>query len=162
MKATFFIGLLFTVCSFTCSNSNAMDKVLKNINTLVSGDKINKTEVEIALGIKLAEDKKASATQGMHIYELGLNNPFSEYARIELRIFNGDSRFFLIVYPDRPVPLNLEALKKEFTYKDFTSANSSRKEPAGYHFEKNGNRISFYCDEQLRNIIHIAIEGAIK
>jgi hypothetical protein len=154
--------MFIALCSFTCSNSNAMDKILKNINALVSGHKINRTEIEIALEVKLTEDKEASARQGMHIYELGAGGLLSAYSKIELRIFNGNTKFFLIAYPDKALPLNLTALKQQFTYKNFSAADIGRKESAGYHFEKSGNKLSFYCDSTLKQINMITIEGNIK
>ena len=159
MKTAFFIGLWLTVSSFTCSNINAMDKTLKSIYSLVAEDAINKTAVEIALGVKLSEDKKASAAQGMTIYELAMGTVLCAYDKVELRLFDGNSKFFLLIYPESPVPLPLEELKKQYSYKGFTSADKKRAEPAGYHFEKNGYKISFYCDGKLKNIIQVSIEG---
>lgn len=159
MKTALIIGLWLTISSVTCSNINAMDKTLKNIRSLVAEEKIDKTAIEIALDIKLSEDKKASATQGMTIYELGMGTILSAYDKVELRLFDAHSRFFLLVYPESPIPLPLEELKQLYTYKGFTAADPQRKEAAGYHFEKNGRKISFYCDGKLKNIIQVSIEG---
>ncbi len=162
MKTAFFIGLWLTICSFTCSNINAMDKTLKSISNLVTETHIDKTAVEAALGIRLSEDKKASASQGMIIYELGMSIVLSDYARVELRVFDGNKKFFLLLYPETAIPLPLEELKKQYAYNGFTPADPQRKEPAGYHFEHNGHKLGFYCDSKLKNITQVTIEGSSK
>lgn len=162
MKTAFFIGLWLTISSFTCSNINAMDKTLKSISNLVAETHIDKTAVEAALGIRLSEDKKASASQGMIIYELGMSIVLSDYAKVALRVFDGNSKFFLLIYPETAIPLPLEALKKQYSYKGFTPGDARRKEPGGYHFEHNGHKLSFYCDSRLKNIIQVTVEGSSK
>jgi hypothetical protein len=162
MKTALFIGLWLTISSLTCSNINAMDKTLKSISNLVAEDKIDKTAIEATLGVRLSEDKKASASQGMTIYELSMGTFLSDYDKVELRVFDGGARFFLLIDPETPVPLPLEELKKLYSYKGFTPADTRRHEPAGYHFEKNGHKISYYCDNKLKRIVQVTIEGKSK
>jgi hypothetical protein len=162
MKTVLFIGLWLAISSFTCSNINAMDKTLKSISNLVAEDKIDKTAIETTLGVRLSEDKKVSAAQGMIIYELSMGTFLSDYDRVQLRVFDGNSRFFLLIDPESPIPLSLEELKKQYSYKGFTPADPRRQEPAGYHFEHNGYKISCYCDNKLKKIVQITIEGKYK
>jgi len=154
-----FIGILLTLCSFHCSNTNAMDNLLKNMHTLATAGKIDPREIGVILDIKLKEDKEASARQGMKIYTLAGGALLSPYDSVELRIFDAGSRFFLLAYPAEPVPLQLEELKKAYTYKGFSAGDKRRDENPGYHFEKNGNTISFYCDHRLKQIMLITMEG---
>lgn len=153
------IIILWLTGSFACYNTNTkkMDNILNNIKSLVTGDSVNKQVIESELHIKLSEDKKESATQGMLIYRL--SSTLSDYLNAELRIFSGNTRFFLLLFPEYPIPLQLEELKKVYTYKSFTAGDVRRDELPGYEFETNGREVNFYCDEALDNIIQITVMG---
>lgn len=159
MKTAFILSLWLAFCSITCSNTSAMNKTLQHIRLLASEEHIDKATVETLLEVRLAEDKKASEAQGMSIFRMGADNILSAYSTVELRLFNGGSNFFLLVCPVEPLPLALEELKQGYTYKGFTTGDPLRKELPGYHFEKNGRAIIFYCDDKLKNIEQVSVAG---
>lgn len=139
-----------------------MDKTLKNISRLTAAEKIGKEEISLLLEVRLTEDKEASAAQGMKIYQMAPDNILSDYRKVELRIFDAGTQFFLVLYPEPSLPLRLNELKQTFGYKSFTAGNRQRKEQPGYLFEENGRQLAFFCDPALKQITMITLKGYLQ
>jgi hypothetical protein len=161
MKKLFFPGFALFICLSFFFNCHAMNNLLHNINTLVSETTVQKTAIEIALNIRLTEDKEKSSPDVKIYRDAGITS-LSEYTSIELRVFNNNTKYFLMITPDKPLSVSPEALKKQFSYKSFSPADEKRGEPAGYYFEQNGHQVIFYYDQEEKNIVMVSLSGAYK
>ncbi len=134
-----------------------MDNLITNINTLVSEKSLSQADIEIALQVKLIENKKAGNPE-MKIFESSLWTSVSLY-KVELRVYNQGAKYFLLVYPDKPVTIKPADIKQVFDFIAFNPPDERRQEPAEYRYEKNDHSIRFYYDEPGKKVIMVSLEG---
>lgn len=149
---------LFTLC-FATQNMFAMEKLNTKITTLCSTDIISKQVIEATLGLDLLLDKKASEQSGMQIYREGALAILSSFNKLELRVFNGYTRFFLLLYPTGNHTFNSAEITEALGKATFLPEDKKRHKPMGYKFEHNSKSICYYLNADRQTIAFVSIEG---
>ncbi len=156
-----FFTSLILILSIQCSSNELTmsNNILSDIDSLVQQQQITISFIEKMLEINFIKSDKLSNTYTIVMQPQQLHN--GNYKKIELRIFKDETRFFLLLYPSTGVSINIDSLKKKYTYISFYPADSRRGEHATYTFNAGGKSINVSLENKSGKMILATIEGEI-
>jgi hypothetical protein len=132
------------------------NNILSDIDNLVQQQQITVSFIEKVLGVNFNKSDKLSNS-----YTTVMQSNNSNYKKIELRIFQDGTRFFLLIYPSGGVSINVDTLKKKYTYISYTPPDNRRQELATYTFSAGGKQLNLSVEENSDKMILASIEGQI-
>lgn len=154
-----FFSFISIICFAQLNTTHAMGKFVSNIKSLTQLEKVDKSGIESALGVDLLLDKVMTEKTGMNIYREGALAVLSPFAKIEMRVYDANTKYFLLMYPIGNNPFNLIEIKEAFGRETLIPEDKKRHVAKGYKFVKNNLKICFYLDASHKNVSFASVEG---